>query len=325
VRLDGIPSISQGCGFVIFGKCFFEAGGTEIPETVMQAEDSASPFPLWLLFLQVFYKTHRLASRVLLIAARQGATDEQICDLLQGLPHLLDSASLQDIHAVKKKEGTDTTEAGNQPEVKETSNHTERMQYRSTTECGTVAPLGLLWLQSLHKTHRQASPLLLIAAREGATDEQICLALWPGLPHLTDPASLQDSFDMDWEDMFRRRCEFADNAKGTVVYDNACNTVCFAEYRDARVFDEYASNLIYQKNIRVRALENSVYDTFTGSAHFMDWEDMFRRRCDVADNAKGTVVYDNACNTVCFAEYRDARVALKNSLYDTFTGSAHFE
>jgi hypothetical protein len=222
VRLDGIPSISQGCGFVIFGKCFFEAGGTEIPETV-------------------------------------------------------------------------------------------------------IAPLGLLWLQSLHKTHRKASPLLLIAAREGATDEQICLALWPGLPHLTDPASLQDSFDMDWEDMFRRRCEFADNAKGTVVYDNACNTVCFAEYRDARVFDEYASNLIYQKNIRVRALENSVYDTFTGSAHFMDWEDMFRRRCDFADNAKGTVVYDNACNTVCFAEYRDARVALKNSLYDTFTGSAHFE
>ena len=82
VGLDGIPSISQGCGFVIFGKCFFEAGGTEIPETVMQAEDSASPFPLWLLFLQVFYKTHRVASRVHLIAARQGATDEQLCDAL---------------------------------------------------------------------------------------------------------------------------------------------------------------------------------------------------------------------------------------------------
>ncbi len=217
----------------------------------MQAVDRPSPFPLWLLFLQVFYKTHRLASRVLLIAARQGATDEQLCDaLLQGLPHLLDAASLQDSRAVKKQEGTDTTEAGKQPEAKETSNHNERMKYRSTTECGVVFPLGLLWLQSLHKTHRQASRLLLIAAREGATDEQIGLALWPGLPHLTDPASFQDSLDMDWEDvvrrrgqawedMFRRRCEFEDNAKGTIVYDNACNNVCFAEYWDARVFDKF--------------------------------------------------------------------------------------
>jgi hypothetical protein len=51
------------------------------------------------------------------------------------------------------------------------------------------------------------------------------------------------------------RCEFEDNAKGTVVYDNACNSVCFAEYQDARVFDKYASNLIDQKNITVRALE----------------------------------------------------------------------
>jgi hypothetical protein len=51
------------------------------------------------------------------------------------------------------------------------------------------------------------------------------------------------------------RCEFEDNANGTVVYDNACNSVCFAEYRDSRVFDKYASNLIDQKNIRVRALE----------------------------------------------------------------------
>jgi hypothetical protein len=61
--------------------------------------------------------------------------------------------------------------------------------------------------------------------------------------------------DIDWEDMFRCRCVFEDDAKGTVVYDNACNTVCFAEYRDARVFDKYASNLIDQKNIRVRALK----------------------------------------------------------------------
>lgn len=123
----------------------------------------------------VFYKTHRLASRVLLIAARQGVTDEQICDvLLQGVPHLTDPASLQDSRAGKKQEDTDTTESGKQSEAKETSYHNERMKRRSATECVAVAPLGLLLLESLHKTHRQASRLLLIPAREGATDEQIC-------------------------------------------------------------------------------------------------------------------------------------------------------
>jgi len=39
----------------------------------------------------------------------------------------------------------------------------------------------------LHHTHRQASRLLLIAAKEGATDQQIVDALQQGLPHLTDP------------------------------------------------------------------------------------------------------------------------------------------
>ena len=67
--------------------------------------------------------------------------------------------------------------------------------------------------------------------------------------------SLEDSLDMDWEDMVRCRCEFEDNAKGTIVYDNACNNVWFSQNRDARVFDKYGSHLIDQKNIRVRALE----------------------------------------------------------------------
>jgi len=69
----------------------------------------------------------------------------------------------------------------------------------TTTRGGSVAVwrsvarllLGLFWLQLLHKTHSQASRLLLIAAREGATDEQICHSLWQGFPHLTDPASLE--------------------------------------------------------------------------------------------------------------------------------------
>jgi len=98
---------------------------------------------------------------------------------------------------------------------------------------------------------------------------------------------------IDWNDMFRCRCEFVDNAKGTYVYDNACNVVVFAQNRDPKVFDKYAfhcdnfhhkhgstgkghrncgpgtnmvnagihnpeyyhGNMIEQKNSRVRALE----------------------------------------------------------------------
>ena len=46
--------------------------------------------------------------------------------------------------------------------------------------------------------------------------------------------------DMEWEDMFRCRCEVEVNAKGRIVYDNACNAVCFAQYRVPRLFDKYA-------------------------------------------------------------------------------------
>jgi hypothetical protein len=62
----------------------------------MQAGDSQVLLTLWLLFLQLLHKTHSLASRVVLIAAREGVTDEQICDaLLQGLPLLTDPVSLR--------------------------------------------------------------------------------------------------------------------------------------------------------------------------------------------------------------------------------------
>ena len=54
-------------------------------------------------------------------------------------------------------------------------------QSRDTSEDALVARPGA------------ADPLL--AAREGATDAQIAHALRQGLPHLTDPASLQDSRD----------------------------------------------------------------------------------------------------------------------------------
>ncbi len=57
----------------------------------------------------------------------------------------------------------------------------------------TAAEDALLQLQALHHTHREATRLFLMAATKGATDAQIALALRQGLPHLTDPASLQDS------------------------------------------------------------------------------------------------------------------------------------
>jgi hypothetical protein len=47
-------------------------------------------------------------------------------------------------------------------------------------------------LQALHLTHREATRLFLMAASQGATDAQIADALRQGVPHLTDPASLQD-------------------------------------------------------------------------------------------------------------------------------------
>jgi hypothetical protein len=56
----------------------------------------------------------------------------------------------------------------------------------------TAAKDALLQLQALHHSHREATRLFLLAVREGATDAQIAHALRQGLPHLTDPASLQD-------------------------------------------------------------------------------------------------------------------------------------
>jgi hypothetical protein len=56
----------------------------------------------------------------------------------------------------------------------------------------TAVKGALLQMQALHHSHREATSLFLMAVREGATDAQIADALRQGLPHLTDPASLQD-------------------------------------------------------------------------------------------------------------------------------------
>ena len=56
----------------------------------------------------------------------------------------------------------------------------------------TAAEDALLQLQALHHSHREATRPFLMAVRQGATDAQISYALRQGLPHLIDPASLQD-------------------------------------------------------------------------------------------------------------------------------------
>ena len=57
----------------------------------------------------------------------------------------------------------------------------------------TAAEDALLQLQALHHTHREATRLFLMAARQGATDAQIAYVIRQGRPYLTDPASLEDS------------------------------------------------------------------------------------------------------------------------------------
>ena len=51
---------------------------------------------------------------------------------------------------------------------------------------------ALQQLQALRHSHREATRLFLMVAREGATDAQIARALRRGLPYLTGPVSLQD-------------------------------------------------------------------------------------------------------------------------------------
>ena len=60
-------------------------------------------------------------------------------------------------------------------------------QSRDTTED------AVLQLQAIHHTHTEATCLFLMSVTEGVTDAQITAALRQGLPHLTNPVSLQDS------------------------------------------------------------------------------------------------------------------------------------
>jgi hypothetical protein len=126
----------------------------------------------------------RAAEDPLLVA--RPATDVQSADALrQGIPHLTDPSSLQDSRGGKQPEGTGTTEKGKQPAAQEKRTCTTRQETQTQ-------PALLAELQALHHTHIEATRLFLMAASQGATDAQIADALRQGLPHLTDPASLQD-------------------------------------------------------------------------------------------------------------------------------------
>jgi hypothetical protein len=46
--------------------------------------------------------------------------------------------------------------------------------------------------------------------------------------------------NIDWPDLFRCRCIFEDDSKGTIVYDNACNLVIFIQNREPSFFKNYS-------------------------------------------------------------------------------------
>ena len=48
--------------------------------------------------------------------------------------------------------------------------------------------------------------------------------------------------DRDWGDAFRCRCKFVDNSKGSIVYDNACNTVPFILNRQPNFLKTWSIN-----------------------------------------------------------------------------------
>jgi Ran GTPase-activating protein (RanGAP) involved in mRNA processing and transport len=121
-----------------------------------------------------------------LLAAREGPTDAQIADAPQQcLPHLTDPASLRDSRAGKQHDRAGTSEKGKQAAA-------QGKRTCTTRQATQTQPAALAELHALHHTHREATRLFLMAASQGATDAQIADALWQGLPHLTDRASLQD-------------------------------------------------------------------------------------------------------------------------------------
>jgi hypothetical protein len=97
-----------------------------------QPRDTASEDAL--LQLQALHHSHREATRLFLMAVREGATDAQIAHALrQGLPHLTAPASLCDRHAGKESEGAGTSEESEQPAA-------QTKRTRTTSPAPTTQP-----------------------------------------------------------------------------------------------------------------------------------------------------------------------------------------
>jgi hypothetical protein len=87
-----------------------------------------------LLQLQALHHSHREATRLFLMAVREGSTDAQIAHALrQGLPHLTAPASLRDRHAGKESEGAGTSEESEQPAA-------QTKRTRTTSPAPTTQP-----------------------------------------------------------------------------------------------------------------------------------------------------------------------------------------
>ena len=72
---------------------------------------------------------------------------------------------------------------------------------------------------------------------------EVANSIWSGCDDCTDDCSgdsLLTLLDIDWPDLFRCRCEFANDRKATVVYDNACNLTTFILSREPRFVDTYS-------------------------------------------------------------------------------------
>lgn len=48
--------------------------------------------------------------------------------------------------------------------------------------------------------------------------------------------------DRDWDNLFKCRCQFQNNTKGSLVYDNSCNVVCFIMNRDPNFLKKWSVN-----------------------------------------------------------------------------------
>jgi len=95
----------------------------------------------------------------------------------------------------------------------------------------------LMQLLALLHTKREATRLLMMAARQGATDAQIANALRQGLPHLTDPCV--DDFEVT---------TVADRRRRNAIRLEACASEGFASPGRLKCMGDSELSVIYDNN-----------------------------------------------------------------------------